>query len=334
MRTEVCLTVDTEFSIAGAFENPRRFLPLGEGNVYCPVKGRSEGLEFILNTLKQYGHQATFFVETLNTLYFGEQPMARVVDNLLRHGQDVQLHLHPCWLTFRHPEWAKRLEIDPPNDDCSARSRDELVEYILKGCDVLKGWGALRPIALRTGNLIASRDIYRAMKLGGLTLSSNVAIGHNPPRDESLHFVCGRHLVEGVMEVPATSYYQISLGSYKSIRMLAITATSWAEMKSLLWSAYKAGVSQLVVVTHPFEFAKEVNNGESWVRNRVNQRRLQKLCKFIAEHSNCFTTSTFGADGGRWLQAGPQVECSLRAPLLPVMTRMIENKLNSSFLLF
>jgi len=332
MLTEVCLTIDTEFSIAGAFSDPQRFLPRGETNVYCPVHGRSEGLGFILKTLGQYGHKATFFIETLHTLYFGDQPMGHIVEDIMSHGQDLQLHLHPCWVTFRHPDWSNRLHIDPPNDDCSVRSKDELIEYISQGCDAMVNWGAARPKALRTGNLIAARVIYNAMFETGIFLSSNVATGHNPPKEKSLNFFSGRHLVESVMEIPATSYFQFSIGGYKSARMLAITATSWPEMKSLLWAAHKNGLSQVVIVTHPFEFAKNMNNGESWVRNRVNQRRLQDLCEFIAEHDNYFKMATFGEEGSGWLGAGTEKERRLRAPFLPAVMRMVENKLNSSIL--
>ncbi len=334
MLTEICLTVDTEFSIAGAFADPQRFSPRGETNVYCPVDGCSEGMGFILRTLKQFDYQATFFVETLNTHYFGEQPMGRIVEDLLRHGQDVQIHLHPCWLTFRHPEWANRLQIDPPNDDCSLRSIDEMIEYISLGSDFLHSWGAARPVALRTGNLIAAMSIYQAMQQCGIQLSSNIAVGHKPPEDKKLCFNSGRHIVAGVLEVPATSYIEYSLGSHKKLRMLSITATSSTEMESLLLAAHHSGVSQLVIVTHPFEFAKEVNNGASWVKNRVNQRRLQKLCEFIDEHNECFKMSTFGKDGKRWLQQGSEKESSLSAPLLPVLARIFENKMNSSLLAY
>lgn len=334
MLTEVCLTIDTEFSIAGAFSDPQNSLPMGEENVYCPVNGRSEGLGFILETLGRYGHKATFFVETLHTLYFGDKPMGHIVEEIMNHGHDLQLHLHPCWLTFRHPDWSNRLHIDPPNDDCSARSKDELIEYISRGSDAMVNWGAPRPKALRTGNLIAATVIYKAMSEAGIAVGSNVATGHNPPVEEALRFFTGRHLVEGVMEIPATSYYQLSIGGYKSPRMLAITATSWLEMRSLLWAAYKNRLSQVVIVTHPFEFAKNVNNGESWVRNRVNQRRLQKLSAFIAAHDKCFKMTTFGAEGFSWLNAGTEQEHRLRAPFLPAVMRMAENKLNSSVLAY
>ena len=77
MRTEICLTVDTEFSTNGVFADPVNRAPIGAPNVYCPVGDQQHGLPFLLRTLGRYGLPATFFVETLNTAYFGDEPMRR-----------------------------------------------------------------------------------------------------------------------------------------------------------------------------------------------------------------------------------------------------------------
>ena len=76
--TEVCLTIDTEFSIGGAFDDPINRRPIGEAFVRCPVEGVEHGLPFILRTLARFGVPATFFVETLNAAHFGDLPMRRV----------------------------------------------------------------------------------------------------------------------------------------------------------------------------------------------------------------------------------------------------------------
>ena len=44
MRTKVFITIDTEFSIGGAFVDPLAKSPIGAQNVLCEVNGRSEGL--------------------------------------------------------------------------------------------------------------------------------------------------------------------------------------------------------------------------------------------------------------------------------------------------
>ena len=81
--TEVCITVDTEFSIGGAFADPQRYRPLSTELVECRIGGRSEGLGFILQTLKKSGVAATFFVEVLQGCYFGDVPMRQSSSNSL-----------------------------------------------------------------------------------------------------------------------------------------------------------------------------------------------------------------------------------------------------------
>jgi hypothetical protein len=68
VRTEVAITIDTEFSVAGAFEDFERYKPIAEQMVDCAVDGKSEGLGFLLptfelETFEKYDVPATFFVE-------------------------------------------------------------------------------------------------------------------------------------------------------------------------------------------------------------------------------------------------------------------------------
>ena len=98
-RTKVVLTVDTEPSIAGAFADPS-YTPLLHEPVAGEINGRSEALGFMIETLSQRDLTATFFVETAHTRFFGTLAMGGYVERLMRAGQDVQLHLHPDWLSF------------------------------------------------------------------------------------------------------------------------------------------------------------------------------------------------------------------------------------------
>lgn len=74
-QTDVCLTVDVEFSIGGAFSDPTRRRPIAEPIVECCVNGKGHGLDHLLCTLETFGQRATFFVEPLCTYYFGDEPM-------------------------------------------------------------------------------------------------------------------------------------------------------------------------------------------------------------------------------------------------------------------
>ncbi len=324
MRTQVAITIDTEFSIGGAFGDPERRTPVGAANVTCPVGGREQGLGFLLETFARHGTSATFFVEAVQTAWFGDRPMGELVERILAAGQDVQLHLHPCWTAFRYADWRSRLTAGAPDDNCDGRETAELEALIGEGSAALQRMGAPRPVALRTGNLRADRNVYRAMRACGLPLASNVGLGLNRPTDPTLRLRGGRHRIEGVLEAPVLTY-----AAGRADRLFTTTATSWAETEGLLWAAREAGVETLVLLTHPFEFIKGDRLDPARQRvNRINQRRLERLCAFLAEHDDQFESVSFAQAEPGWLASSDQPEPQLRAPLLPVLGRMVENKAN------
>lgn len=325
--TEICVTVDTEFSIGGAFADPLRFQPIGEDRVHCPIKGHDHGLGFILRTLKARAQKATFFVETANIAYFGDRPMGRVVETLLKAGQDVQLHLHPCWQVFADNAWRERVKDSAPNDHCAKLPVEQLTILMEQGIDAFARWGAPRPIALRTGNLSAGRSVYRAMSEAGLPLGSNIAAGYAPPLEKSLMLMGGLNRIEGVIEAPVLSYAQFRFGRWSGMRMLAITAASWPETRALLVAARRARLSPIVILTHPFEFIKTPGTAGDQP-NLVNQRRLEKLCAFVAGNPDDYLMTSFGKRGPVWQKRDMRPAPVLRAPLNAVLGRMVTNAVN------
>lgn len=324
MRTQVSITIDTEFSIAGAFADPYGRTPLGVENVTCPVDGRENGLGFLLETFESYGIAATFFTEALQSAYFGDAPMGRIVERILKAGQDVQLHVHPCWRTFRDQDWQRSVD-KTPNDNCDGMPAAELEALIRDGLAALCRIGVPDPVAMRTGNLRADKGVYRAMKANGLRLASNIGVALCRPAEPELGLNGGRHWIEGVLEVPVLTYTQLA----RHDRLFTTTATSFAETQALLWRAHEARVPTLVLLTHPFEFIKGDRYDPAGMRsNRVNQSRLRRMCAFIAEHPREFEAVSFAAAAPGWL-AGPDAPApSLEAPLLPVLARIAENKVN------
>jgi hypothetical protein len=329
MPTEICITIDTEFSVGGAFADPRR-QPIGEQNVLCVAGGEENGLGFLLDCFARHGIEATFFVEALQSVYFGDLPMGRQVERILRAGQDVQLHLHPCWLTFRRPDWSDAVAADPPNDCCDGRRPAEMQAIIAEGLAALKRIGAPAPAAMRTGNLRADRNVYLAMADSGLHIASNIGIGVFAPVDPSLHLTGGRHWIGDVLEVPVLTYAQFAMGNWRIPRLLAITAASWAETECLLWDARTNGIETVVVLTHPFEFIKGDKLAPASLRpNRINKRRLERLCAFVAAHPREFVATSFGKAAPRWLKRPSARGPDLVASPLPVLRRLAENVANN-----
>ncbi len=327
MPIDVCLTVDVEFDIAGTFGEPESRAPVGLDHVLCPVKGEEQGLNFILNTLNDYNQRATFFVETMNTAYFNDA-MGNVTERLLSARQDVQLHLHPCWSVFKQPNWPETVLGAHPNDQCAGIPIEELQDMIESGVSILKEWGAPSVQALRTGNLSADMNVYKAMAKAGLTLASNIGAGYALPDDPDLHIYAGRKFIEGVLELPVFSYSVFQYKNLSKNSMLSITGSSIQEIKQLLYYAAAYQISPVVIITHPTEFVKKGKGSESWRVNRINQNKLRHLCRFLSEGTDTFRTATFGEHGDVWRQRGEQMVPKARASLSSVLKRMIENKLN------
>jgi hypothetical protein len=261
--------------------------PLIHEPVAGQVKARSEGLGFILRTLGETGLTATFFVETLHPAYFGESEMGRYVDDLLAREQDVQLHVHPVWLTFRGGQ------LDLANfvsDECADHREPRLVEIFERGRAQIARWTGAVPVALRTGNFSTSRAVFKAMSQVGLLTSSNICTAIAPPAEEALRLPGGAHRIEGVTEFPVTCFRDPGPVGRNRFRAMQVTACARWELRALLEGAQQLGYPYVVIVTHPFEFVK--SDGVRYAKmtvNRINQQRFHWLCAFLAENSDRFT---------------------------------------------
>jgi peptidoglycan/xylan/chitin deacetylase (PgdA/CDA1 family) len=315
---DVCITIDTEFSIGGAFDDPC-LAPVADPVVCCPAGGREHGLAFLLEVFERFGLKATFFVEALNAAWFGPDAMGSHARLIHARGHDVQLHLHPCWLHFRRPDWRSDLSAAAINDSCSGRAPAELAEMLEYGLRVFAEWGLPRPIALRTGNLQVDSTVHAVMAEFGLTLSSSVGLAHRQPEEKALRLTGGIRRFGPVAEVPVLSFGQ---------RLFTIAGTGEAEARAVLVQARAKGASPVVVLTHPFEFVKVGDDQFTRLRpNRITQRRLRALAAFLAAHPSDFRVTTFRDAAERWLK-GEVAAPDLSAPLLPGVARMLTNGLN------
>lgn len=323
--TQICISIDTEFSIAGHFNEPDVYIPLAEPVVYGSVDGKEESLGFMLETFDHYNTKATFFVECANYFYFGDEPMQTVINRLKAAGQDIQLHIHPVWLTFNdNPE----LGDFPQNDDCIGRSKEELTRAFSACIDVFQRWVGRKPLAIRTGSLRADENVYHVMRDLGIPMSSNVAMGIFQPNEALLSHDSGRHLIHDVMELPVFTYQDSNIAGRTHKKSLQITSCSWPEMKHLLWKARKSGVENIVILTHPFEYIKKRDFRYSKLtKNRVNQTRLQNLCQFIQQHSEDFVSVDFSSQYPSWA-ASELNQQAIEIPTIYAIGRKLHNRLN------
>jgi peptidoglycan/xylan/chitin deacetylase (PgdA/CDA1 family) len=294
-RTRVCITIDTEFSIGGAFSDHTK-QPVAEPMVWCNVEGRSQGLGFMLDTFRQYGVQATFFVETQQRHHFKHDPMRPIAQQIHAEGHEVQLHTHPCWTLFQHADWWNVARGQKGRDDIGKRSVEEVVALLDQGIATFAEWGLPRPLAFRSGNLNYSDNLYRALAQSGIPYSSNIGVAIHDNGDPNYKLYSGQHERHGVREFPVLSFSDWKIGPKKNIKSLTIAGSSFAETRHLLEKARSEGIPLVVVLTHPFEFVQSYDlTFQRTRRNRLTQARLRKLCQFLHQNSDRFDASGLAA---------------------------------------
>lgn len=329
MKTKVVLTVDTEFSIAGCFVDPINNKPVGLQAVLYEKDGRSHGLGFILDILDKYNVKATFFVEALNANYFEHDLMGEVAHTIADRGQDVQLHLHPCWQYFKNSSWQEQLMLNPPNDNICRRNYQEIESILLEGLDIFSQWGLDRPSAIRTGSLCVNRDVYKAMNKAGIKFSSNIGTGIFKPSETELELYSGCHEIESCFEIPVLTYCDMNLFSKKHLKLLTITGSSWREIEFLLLAAAQRKLDYVVILTHPSEFVKNQNNQYTQFNaNKINKKRFDKLCRFLQHNKERFSISTFSELQTSASVADKTANTLLEVPYLFALKRMVENYAN------
>ncbi|MES2316888.1 MAG: polysaccharide deacetylase family protein [Pseudomonadota bacterium] len=262
---------------------------MAEPLVWCNVGGRSEGLGFMLETFKQYGIKATFFVETVQRYYFAHDPMRPIATRIHDEGHEVQLHTHPCWSVFEHKDWWERSRNKRRRDDFQGLDVEESVRLIEQGIATFREWGLPKPLVFRSGNLQHDDNLYIALARAGIPYSSNVGMAISDSGDPSYRLYSGAHRRHGVVEFPVLTFSDWKLGGKQHIKSLTIAGSSFAETRDMLEQARAAGIPLVVVLTHPFEFVHSQDYGfVQTVRHSLTQDRLTSLCKFLQDNSDRF----------------------------------------------
>lgn len=322
MKTKVCITIDTEFSIAGAFTDTRH-IPIGEQRVWCDIDGKSEGLGFILDCFSRNAITGTFFVEALQRYYFTTDPMAPIARRLHAAGHEVQLHVHPCWSMFQHDDWKERIRKTKGVDAFFGRSEDDSYQLIKKGMAAFADWGIPAPTVFRSASLQHDETLYKAQARAGIPFSSHVGIAIFDSGDANYKMYGGRHQRHGVVECPVLTFRDWNLGGRQHLKTLTITGTSFAETRTLLERAQRAGIEQVVILTHPFEYVQCGNFRMSEMRtHRVNQRRLNQLCAYLNRERERYDVCGVGMAAAAPLVSGSANNQLLKGSTAQALPRM------------
>jgi hypothetical protein len=315
---DVCITADIEFDINHSLSLPDTHSPTGYESVDRPIGGASHGLGFMLRAMRGHDLHGTFFVEVMNAHYFGIEPMQRCVQDIEAAGpHGVELHMHPCWRYYRDPKWRETIRQMRKNDSMADRG-DEAVELVAEGKALFRSMVGREPVAYRSPGLSVDTDVHRALLANGIRVSSSVGMGVFEPRELMLRFYQGARQIEGVKEIPVTSFREAAPAG-RSQRLLTLTGTPWPTMRRLLEWAWWGGVSPIVLLTHAAEFSTvdgvRGHGVPPYRPNRQNQARFERLCGYLGAHRDRFRTTTFEAAHERWAVDGPADAPCFHAPV-------------------
>ena len=329
-KVKVIVSFDAEFSINGAFSDPIKNKPCAD-DVFRPNSTDTVGLTDILNILTKNDVVATFFTEALNSYYFGVDKMKHYVKEMVEHRQDIQLHTHPCWATFKDEEWQKNVMNKAIKDNFNSLSKPEVLEMLSDSLAIFEQWGVPRPKAFRAGNLATNREIYSILSELDFLVTSNIGLPIFTPQEAELNIQNTVASFDSITEYPVTTY--TSMGIRK--KALTITGCSFLEMKSVLEACKKNKISHVVILSHVHEFIK-VNPKTGCTRqNKTNLKRLDKLCDFVNNNEK-FEFSNFGKIADEVTRNEPMVanSKSIATPMFPGIWSVFQNQVNDRFLYY
>lgn len=272
----VLLTVDTELTW-GPYARGASW----QENLASSFDPAGVGISWQLEILRTHGLKACFFVDPMPAEHYGLGPVERMIAPIRAAGQEVQLHLHPCWRSVAQGiEQGADFELtcfdEAGQRDLIAAARRLLIEA-----------GAPPPIAFRSGSYAADARTLPALAAAGLRFDSSHNGSHHPwPSALPLPPAqIAPVRVDGIVEVPVS---QIEDRSGR-LRHLQLCAVSMEEIEAALLHAEAEAHPVVTLVSHSFEFASR--DGQR--PNRMLARRFEKLCAFLADHRDRFPTVFF-----------------------------------------
>ena len=293
MALKVFITVDTEFTVDSQNPSPEELNFAIQRDLYGKIGKTTWGIEFILETFRNYQLKANFFIEALAESIITQPYLAKIIQLCQAAEQDIQLHVHTEWL---------RLKNKILNNKYTANIKDFTLEDQVRILEEAKAnlmQFTNKPVqAFRAGNFGANLDTLSALHKVGIPIDSSYNISYRfSPCDIPLcSRVMGSLTLNNVELIPVTNFRD-GLGR---LRHLQITACSAAEVKQTLLRAVELGWEKVVIVMHSFELIRR--HGPFRKRplpDGINIHRFNELCRFLGANKNKFITCTMAEEASR-----------------------------------
>jgi peptidoglycan/xylan/chitin deacetylase (PgdA/CDA1 family) len=226
---QVFLTIDTECSMGGAWEDPRLSPVDPERAVLGKIGSDYYGIPRIMDILEEYGLRGVFFIEVFAGLNGFQPALTEAYSQIVKRGHEVQLHLHPIHYYYRlrndgHLE-PEKMPLD--KDMIGAHTLEKQVEMLEMGASLFQEMTGRAPTTFRAGNFGASQSTLEALDKVGICIDSSFNAAYlNSGCMLDSHGAVNRPWRHGhIWEIPVTTFRTGAWG-WSGLKQLNINAVS------------------------------------------------------------------------------------------------------------
>ncbi len=281
---DVLYTVDTELWPWGWDISPAGLRSALDLDIEGRTPKGDYGVSFQIELLNDHGLTGVFHVESLFATAVGVEPLREITTPILANGHEVQLHIHTEWLEHMNDGGVFGGKVGQNIADFDLAEQAQLIEIALAN---LAETGAPPATAFRAGNYGANNDTLGALAKNGIAFDTSYNFCH-------LNGACRMRFdpsfsqpmrIDGVVEVPINHFRDRPGG----VRHTQLMACSFAELRAMLLQAWRGGWKTFVIVSHSFELINRVKR----MPDMTVVKRFEKLCRFLADHTDKFRTCGF-----------------------------------------
>lgn len=284
-KLNVFITIDTELWLL--YNNFQKDL---DSAIYGKTPQGDFGVIHQLETFKKYDLNATFFVEPLFTLQYGEESLVELVTHINNYNQEIGLHIHTEWFSKKNSHILANKKLGQNINDYSETEQTQIIK---KGLELLKSSGAKNITSFRAGNYGGDFNTLKALKSNNILFDTT----YNYPY---LNSVCDMDTGEALQDTSRMAdIYQIPVTYFHDYgnhpRHLQLTACSLSEIKHVLTQAYQQQRHSCTIVLHSFEWIKRIRKGaiKDHTLDKICLKRFHGMCQFLSDNKDKFTTQKF-----------------------------------------
>lgn len=247
-----------------------------KSSIYGKINNQHFGFSKIIEICNEFNTKATFFLDVFEYKRYGEKTFRDICQEIIKNGQDVQLHIHPS----RGYDEKRRF--------MTQYSLKEQIQLIGEGRELIKKWIGEYPVAYRGGNYYSiNKDTLTALRETKIPIDSTMFYG----RPECKVIFSKNKTVEkyGVIEVPITVFLRrnyIWFGPFrlKSKSSYIKTDIDWAtldELKFFVREAKNHNVKVMNLFMHSYSFLKFNKDFTEFKPDYNDIKKFEGFLKFI-----------------------------------------------------